>query len=189
MARTPSTMLPLETELPAFSLPDTTRDRVVSSAQYSGRPLVVAFICNHCPFVKHIRSELARFGRYCDEHGVGMVAISSNDVVGYPDDSPPNMAKEAREAGYTFPYLYDESQSVARAFHAACTPDFYLFDAAGRLAYRGQFDDSRPGNGVQVSGRDLQGAVDALLSGSRPSAEQKASIGCNIKWKSGSAPG
>jgi peroxiredoxin len=182
-------MLPLDTELPAFSLPDTTRDRVVSSAQYSGRPLVVAFICNHCPFVKHIRSELARFGRYCDENGVGMVAISSNDVVGYPDDSPPNMAKEAREAGYTFPYLYDESQSVARAFHAACTPDFYLFDAAGRLAYRGQFDDSRPGNGIEVSGRDLQAAVAALLAGGRPSAAQKASIGCNIKWKSGNAPG
>jgi peroxiredoxin len=182
-------MLPLDTPLPPFRLPDTTKDRVVSSSDFAGKPLVVAFICNHCPFVKHIRSELARFGRYCDEHGAGMVAVSSNDVDGYPDDSPANMAKEAREAGYTFPYLFDESQQVAQAFHAACTPDLYVFDANGRLAYRGQFDDSRPGNGVAVSGRDLYAAVDALLSGKRPSVEQKASIGCNIKWKPGNTPG
>lgn len=181
-------MLPLDTPLPAFSLPDTTQDRVVASEQFKGRPLVVAFICNHCPFVKHIRGELAAFGRYCDEHGVAMVAISSNDVAGYPDDSPQNMAKEAREAGYTFPYLFDESQSVAQAFHAACTPDLYVFDASGRLAYRGQFDDSRPGNGIAVTGRDLYAAVDALRSGQRPNPDQKASIGCNIKWKPGNAP-
>jgi len=188
MARTPSSMLPLDTPLPAFRLPDATQDRVVSSDQYRGRTLVVAFICNHCPFVKHIRSELARFGRHCDEHGVAMVAISPNDVANYPDDSPENMAKEAREAGYTFPYLFDDSQDVARAFHAACTPDLYVFDSAGRLAYRGQFDDSRPGNGIQVTGRDLYAAVDALVGGGRPSADQKASIGCNIKWKPGSGP-
>ncbi|MGC4093639.1 MAG: thioredoxin family protein [Polyangiaceae bacterium] len=189
MARTPSTMLPLDTPLPAFRLPDTTADRSVSSADFAGRPLVVAFICNHCPFVKHIRAELARFGKFCDQNGVAMVAISSNDVAGYPDDSPEHMAKEAREAGYTFAYLYDESQSVARAFDAACTPDFYLFDGQGRLSYRGQFDDSRPGNGIEVTGRDLRAAVDALVRGARPSQEQKASIGCNIKWKAGNAPG
>jgi peroxiredoxin len=177
-------MLALETLLPRFSLPDTVSGKTVESADFSGRPLVVAFICNHCPFVKHIRQGLADFGAYCAEKGVAVVAVSSNDVANYPDDSPENMAKEAREAGYDFPYLYDESQSVARAFNAACTPDLYLFDREGKLAYRGQFDDSRPGNGVPVTGRDLRAAVDAVAAGRAPNSDQKASIGCNIKWKS-----
>jgi peroxiredoxin len=177
-------MLALETLLPRFSLPDTVSGKTVESTDFSGRPLVVAFICNHCPFVKHIRQGLADFGAYCAEKGVAVVAVSSNDVANYPDDSPENMAKEAREAGYDFPYLYDESQSVARAFNAACTPDLYLFDREGKLAYRGQFDDSRPGNGVPVTGRDLRAAVDAVAAGRAPNSDQKASIGCNIKWKS-----
>jgi len=176
-------MLALETLLPRFSLPDTVSGKTVESTEFSGRPLVVAFICNHCPFVKHIRQGLADFGAYCAEKGVAVVAVSSNDVANYPDDSPENMAKEAREAGYAFPYLYDESQSVARAFNAACTPDLYLFDRDGKLAYRGQFDDSRPGNGVPVTGRDLRAAVDAVAAGRAPNSDQKASIGCNIKWK------
>jgi peroxiredoxin len=176
-------MLALDTSLPRFSLPDTVSGRTVESTEFSGRPLVVAFICNHCPFVKHIRQGLAEFGAYCAAHGVAMVAVSSNDATTHPDDSPENMAKEAREAGYGFPYLYDESQAVARAFQAACTPDLYLFDRNGKLAYRGQFDDSRPGNGVPVTGRDLRAAVDAVVSGRAPSVDQKPSIGCNIKWK------
>jgi peroxiredoxin len=180
-------MLALETSLPRFALPDAVSGRVVESGEFSGRPLVVAFICNHCPFVKHIREGLAQFGKYCSANGVGMVAVSSNDVGNYPDDSPENMAKEAREAGYTFPYLYDESQTVARAFDAACTPDLYLFDRNGKLAYRGQFDDSRPGNGVAVTGRDLRAAVDAVVSGRAPNVDQKPSIGCNIKWKAAPA--
>jgi hypothetical protein len=176
-------MLPLDTLMPEFSLPDAVTREVVSSRALAGRPAVIAFICNHCPFVKHIRGGLAELGRYCREKGVGMVAISSNDVVAYPSDSPENMVREAREAGYVFPYLFDESQAVAKAFMAACTPDLYVFDASGRLAYRGQFDDSRPSNGLPVTGRDVRAAVDALLKGARPSAEQRPSIGCNIKWR------
>jgi peroxiredoxin len=188
MARTPSNMLALETSLPAFSLPDAVSGKVVTSTEFAGRPLLVAFICNHCPFVKHIRQGLAELGVYCAAQNVGIVAISSNDVANYPDDSPENMRKEAMAAGYTFPYLYDESQAVARAFEAACTPDFYLFDRNGKLAYRGQLDDSRPGNGVPVTGRDLRAAVAAVASGRAPSIDQKPSIGCNIKWKADAAP-
>jgi len=187
MARTPSNMLALGTELPAFTLPDTVSGRPISSREYAGKPVVVAFLCNHCPFVKHIRDELAKFGTFCESKGVRVLAISSNDVATYPADSPELMTKEAREAGYTFPYLYDESQEVARIFNAACTPDLYLFDAAGKLAYRGQFDDSRPGNGIPVTGRDLRAAVEAVVAGRAPTAEQVPSIGCNIKWKQGAA--
>ncbi|HET9957684.1 MAG TPA: thioredoxin family protein [Polyangiaceae bacterium] len=183
MARTPSTMLALDTELHDFSLPDVVSGKLLRSRDWLGKPLVVAFICNHCPFVKHLRAQLAEFGDYCRDKGVGMLAISSNDAANYPEDSPENMAKEATEFGYHFPYLYDESQAVARAFDAACTPDFYVFDAQGKLAYRGQFDDSRPGNGIPPTGRDLYAAVDALLRGARPATEQRPSIGCNIKWK------
>src|SRR4051794_34976684 len=183
MSRTPSRMLPLGTEIPAFSLPDTVSGTVVDSSALAGKPAVVFFICNHCPFVKHIRAGIADFGRYCREQGVAMVAISSNDAVAYPADAPPAMAAEAKEAGYTFPYLYDESQAVARAFDAACTPDLYIFDAQGKLAYRGQFDAARPGNDVPVTGRDARAAIDALRAGKAPSAEQIPSIGCNIKWK------
>lgn len=183
MAATPSTMLPLGTKLPDFELPDTVTGAQISSSAFAGKPLVVAFICNHCPFVIHIREGLAAFGRFCAESGVGMIAISSNDVAHYPQDGPERMRDEARAAGYTFPYLYDESQDVARAFHAACTPDLYLFDGAGELVYRGQFDDSRPSNGKPVTGADLRAAVAAVLAGGKPSPVQAASIGCNIKWK------
>jgi peroxiredoxin len=182
-------MLPLGSPLPSFTLPDAASGRSVRSAELAGNPAVVIFICNHCPFVKHIREELARFGTECRQRGVGFVAISSNDASAYPEDSPEAMAREAREHGYAFPYLFDESQDVARAFQAACTPDLYIFDASGRLAYRGQFDASRPGNGVPVTGRDARAAVEALLTGARPSAEQVPSIGCNIKWKPSTAAG
>jgi peroxiredoxin len=184
----PSQMLPIGTSLPPFKLPDVRTGRTYASSDLSGKPAVIAFICNHCPYVKHIRGELAAFGRECVEAGVGMVAISSNDVATYPTDGPEAMAEEARVHGYVFPYLFDEDQSVARHFHAACTPDFYLFDASARLAYRGQFDDSRPSNGKPVTGRDLRNARDAVLAGRSPSADQRPSIGCNIKWKPGNEP-
>jgi len=176
-------MLPLGTEIPAFSLPDTVSGSVVSSGALAGKPAVVFFICNHCPFVKHIRAGIADFGRYCRDRGVAMVAISSNDATAYPADAPPAMAAEAAEAGYVFPYLYDETQAVARAFDAACTPDLYIFDKDGKLAYRGQFDGARPGNDVPVTGRDARAAVAALLAGNSPAGDQVPSIGCNIKWK------
>jgi peroxiredoxin len=181
-------MLPLGTVAPDFRLPDTT-GRQVSLADFQKAPaLVVVFMCNHCPYVKHIRSGLAQFGREMQARGVAVVGISANDVANYPEDSPAKMAAEVRAAGYTFPYLYDESQAVARAYRAACTPDFYLFDARRRLVYRGQFDDSRPGNNVPVTGQDLRAAVEAVLAGRAVSADQKPSLGCNIKWKPGHAP-
>ena len=183
MARTPSNMRELGTAMPSFDLPDTISGKHVSSESLLGKPAVVIFICNHCPYVKHIREGFADFGRLCQQRGVGLVAISSNDVVQYPEDGPEAMADEARQAGYVFPYLFDASQDVARAFDAACTPDLYLYDAQGALAYRGQFDDSRPNNGIPVTGKDARAAVEALLAGSSPSADQKPSIGCNIKWK------
>lgn len=185
-----STMRSLGAPLPAFQLPDTRTSaggsggEIVSDAYLRGRgPSVVAFICNHCPFVVHIRAGLVEFGKYCEQVGVPFVAISSNDVSTHPQDGPGPMAAEAKRHGFTFPYLYDESQEVARAFDAACTPDFFVFDAQGKLAYRGQFDASRPSNQVPVTGADLRAAVDALRAGKAPSADQKASIGCGIKWK------
>lgn len=180
----PSNMRELGTPMPSFNLPDTVSGKLVASSTLAGKPAVVMFICNHCPYVKHIRVALAAFGRYCQEQGVGMVAISSNDVVQYPDDGPEAMALEAKDSGYVFPYLFDESQEVARAFDAACTPDLYIYDARGLLAYRGQFDESRPKNTLPVTGADARAAVDALLAGKAPSAQQTPSIGCNIKWKS-----
>jgi peroxiredoxin len=184
MAATPSVMLPLGTRAPDFKLPDTVSGRPVSLADFAGKKaLLVMFLCNHCPFVKHIRAELARLGRDYGEKGVGMVAISSNDAVNYPDDSPAKMKEEAKAAGYTFPYLYDESQAVARGYQAACTPDFFLFDAGRALVYRGQLDDSRPSNGIPVTGKDLRAALDAALAGKPPLPTQRPSIGCNIKWK------
>ncbi len=183
MAKTPSNMRALGSPLPEFSLPNTVDGDTFNSAELHGSTSVVAFICNHCPFVKLLKTELAKFGRYCEEQGVKMVAISSNDVSVQPEDAPDLMAKEAREYGYPFPYLYDEPQDVARAFDAACTPDFFVFDREGKLAYRGQFDDARPGNGITPTGADLRAAVEALLKGERPSPDQKPSIGCNIKWK------
>lgn len=176
-------MRELGSTLPSFELPDTVSGNRVSSDSLLGKPSVVIFICNHCPYVKHIRSALADFGRFCQERGVAMVGISSNDVVAYPDDSPELMKAEALEAGYVFPYLFDESQAVARAFDAACTPDLYIYDAMGKLAYRGQFDDSRPKNDLPVTGKDARDAIEALTAGRAPSADQKPSIGCNIKWK------
>ena len=188
MAVTPSTMLALGTEAPPFSLPDTD-GKMVSLADFKARPaLLVMFICNHCPYVKHVRHELARLGRDDQAKGVAVVAISSNDAAAFPDDSPEKMREEKQQAGYTFPYLYDESQDVARAFRAACTPDFYLFDAGRRLVYRGQMDGSRPGNDVPVTGADLRAAIDALLAGKAVNADQKPSMGCNIKWRPGAAP-
>jgi peroxiredoxin len=184
MAATPSTMRELGAPLPAFQLPDTRTGETITDAYLRGRgPAVVAFICNHCPFVVHLRSGLVEFGRYCQEAGVRFVAISSNDVTSHPQDGPVPMAQEAQRHGYVFPYLYDESQDVARAFDAACTPDFFVFDGQGNLAYRGQFDASRPSNKVPVTGADLRGAVEALVAGNAPSPDQKPSIGCNIKWK------
>ncbi len=183
-----STMLPLGTAAPDFRLPDA-GGKVVSLGDFKRAPaLVVVFMCNHCPYVKHIRSGLAQFARDYAERGVAVVGISSNDVANYPADSPAKMAEEAKAAGYVFPYLYDESQAVAKAYKAACTPDIYLFDTDQRLAYRGQFDDSRPGNGMPVTGRDLRAALDAVLAGKPVPANQKPSIGCNIKWKPGNEP-
>jgi peroxiredoxin len=188
MALTPSTMLPLGTPAPEFRLPDVTGG-VVSSVDFAPAPaLVVAFICNHCPYVKHIRAALAGFGRECRARGAAMVAISSNDAARHPDDAPAAMAAEARAAGYVFPYLHDESQAVAKAYRAACTPEFYLFDAARLLAYRGQFDDARPGNGRPVTGADLRAALDAVLSGRPVPGRQLPGMGCNIKWKPGNEP-
>ncbi len=183
MAATPSRMIALGTPMPSFSLPDTITGKVVSSSSLAGKPSVVIFICNHCPYVKHIRKGLADFGRFCVERDVPMVAISANDVTTYPEDAHDAMAAEAAAAGYVFPYLYDESQAVARAFDARCTPDLFIFDRDGKLAYRGQFDDARPGSPGPGTGRDARAAVQALLSGQRPAANQKASIGCSIKWK------
>jgi peroxiredoxin len=188
MAATQSTMLALGTVAPDFRLPDTT-GKLVSLADFKDAPaLVVVFMCNHCPYVKHIRQGLAQFARDYIPRGVAMVGINSNDVVRYPEDSPARMAEEVKAAGYIFPYLFDETQAVAKAYRAACTPDFYVFDAARRLVYRGQFDDSRPGNGIPVTGKDLRAAVEAVLAGKPVSPNQKPSLGCNIKWKPGNEP-
>ena len=183
-----SSMLELGTELPDFSLPDVVTGTDVASSSLLGSISVVAFICNHCPYVKHIQAELARFGAECSSQGVKMVAISSNDSAAYPDDGPERMAEEARRAGYAFPYLFDEEQSVALAFRAACTPEFYVFDRKGSLAYRGRFDAASPKSGAAPSGNELRAAVQALQRGERPSAEQQPSVGCSIKWKPGRQP-
>ncbi len=183
MALTPSNMTPLGSQAPDFRLPDAD-GRWVSSGDFKSAPaLLVAFICNHCPFVRHVRPGLAELGRDFQARGVAVVAINSNDVASHPEDSPANMKREAAAAGYTFPYLYDETQEVAKSFRAACTPDFFLYDAGRKLVYRGQMDDSRPGNRVPVTGSDLRAAVDAVLAGRPVAAVQKPSIGCNIKWK------
>ncbi len=188
MAETPSTMLPLGTQAPEFRLPDT-EGQSVSLADCAGeRALVVMFLCNHCPFVKHVQRELVRVASDYAGRGVGFVAISSNDVAAYPEDGPAAMKAERERVGYPFPYLYDESQEVAKAYRAACTPDVFLFDAQRRLVYRGQLDDSRPGKDVPVTGKDLRAALDAVLAGTAVDAHQKPSIGCNIKWKPGNEP-
>ena len=181
-------MLPLGTTAPDFKLPDT-NGKTVSLADFKGKPaLLVLFICNHCPYVKHIRTGLAQLARDYQPKHVAIVGINSNDVANYPDDSPAKMKEEVKSAGYLFPYLYDETQAVAKAYRAACTPDIYLFDKNRKLVYRGQFDGSRPGNGIPVTGKDLRAALDAMLAGNPVSSDQKASMGCNIKWKGGNAP-
>jgi len=187
MALTPSTMLSLGTPAPDFKLPDT-NGKTVSLADFKDQAaLVVIFMCNHCPYVIHIRAGLAQFAR--DYAGkAAIVGISSNDAKNYPDDSPARMKEEVKTAGYVFPYLYDETQAVAKAYRAACTPDIFLFDRVRRLVYRGQFDASRPGNGIPVTGKDLRAALEAVLAGKPASELQVASMGCNIKWKAGNEP-
>jgi peroxiredoxin len=184
MSQTPSSMLPLGTQAPAFTLPDAVSGKRKSLDALKGpKGTVVMFICNHCPYVKHVNAELVRVARDYQRRGIGFVAISSNDVAHYPEDAPDKMRAAAHTHGYPFPYLYDETQDVARAYQAACTPDFYLFDAGLALVYRGQFDDSRPKGGRGATGKDLREAMDALIDGRPVDANQKPSVGCNIKWK------
>ena len=187
MVKTASTMLLLGTQAPDFSLVNVD-SATVQLSDFSGKPLLVIFMCNHCPFVVHLREALAAFGDEYQAKGLSVVGISSNDVDGYPQDGPEEMKTEAVSAGYNFPYLYDADQSVAKAYKAACTPDFFLFDNDHSLVYRGQFDSSRPGNDVQITGDDLRKACDAVLAGEEVSSQQTASIGCNIKWKPNAAP-
>lgn len=183
MALTPSTMVALGTSAPEFELPDTD-GHIVRLADFQSAPaLLVAFICNHCPYVKHIRAAFAQLAREYQAKGVAIVGISSNDAIAYPDDSPEKMKLEKASTGYAFPYLYDEAQTVAKAYKAACTPDFFVYDANRKLAYRGQMDASRPGNDKPNDGADLRAALDAVLAGRAPEGQQWPSIGCNIKWK------
>lgn len=188
MARTPSTMLELHTKAPDFSLPNTVDGKTVSLADFKGKPLLVMFLSNHCPFVKHVQGVLASLGSVFQKKGIGVVAISSNDVSTHPQDGPELMKQEARDAGYTFPYCFDETQAVAKAYKAACTPDFYLFDRNHSLFYRGQLDGSRPGNNVPVTGQDLVAAAELMLAGGDIDPNQRPSLGCNIKWKAGNEP-
>ncbi len=188
MVKTASTMLELGRKAPDFSLPNVDGTTVSLSDFEDAPALVVGFMCNHCPFVQHLAAELANFGGDCQAKGVAVVAISSNDVSTHPEDSPEQMIHEVEERGYTFAYLYDETQEVAKAYRAACTPDFYVFDKDQRLVYRGQFDDSRPDSGIPVTGADLRSGVDAVLAGKPIPEPQKPSIGCNIKWKEGAEP-
>jgi peroxiredoxin len=181
-------MLPLGTPAPGFTLPDVVSGREVAFETLGGRARLVMFICRHCPYVKHVQAELARLGRDYQERGVVIVAVASNDARAYPDDRPDKLAEMARQEGFTFPVCYDESQAVAQAYTAACTPDFFLFDADARLVYRGQLDDSRPGRNTPVTGADLRAAIDAVLAGQPVSPHQRPSAGCNIKWKPGHAP-
>lgn len=189
MALTPSAMIPLGTPAPDFSLPEVVSGRTVSLATFAGRKaLLVMFICRHCPYVEHVREELARLGRDYAKKDMGIVAVSSNEAENYPEDRPEKLKEMAQELGFTFPFCYDETQSVARAYSAACTPDFFLFDRERKLVYRGQLDASRPGNGKPVTGRDLRSAIEAVLSDRPPSSGQQPSMGCNIKWIPGNEP-
>ena len=181
-------MLPLGTVAPDFQLPDTAGKTVALADFKDQLALLVVFMCNHCPYVKHIRAGLAQLARDYLPRGAAIVGINANDVANYPEDSPARMQEEVKAAGYLFPYLYDETQAVAKAYRAACTPDFFLFDRGRRLVYRGQLDASRPGNGIPVTGKDLRSALDAVLAGKPTSEFQVPSIGCNIKWKAGKAP-
>lgn len=188
MAATPSTMLKLGTRMPEFSLPDVDGKPVAGADLLGGPGTLVAFICNHCPFVIHVREEMVRLIKEYQQKGIKAVAISANDAQTHPDDGPKKMAEIARSYGFSFPYLYDKTQETAKAFQAACTPDFFLFDGDGKLFYRGQMDDSRPGNDRPVNGADLRRALDALLAGKPAPEPQKPSMGCNIKWRSGNEP-
>ncbi|EDX76913.1 Redoxin superfamily [Coleofasciculus chthonoplastes PCC 7420] len=189
MALTASTMLPLGNKAPEFQLPDVVSGETISLDTFAGKQgLVVIFLCRHCPFVKHVQGELAKLGRDYQDADLGIVAISANDATTHPDDAPEKLKEMAQELGLTFPLCYDESQETAKAYTAACTPDFFVFDRDRKLVYRGQFDDSRPGNDQPVTGKDLRSAIDAVLAQSPVSEEQKPSIGCNIKWKPGNEP-
>ena len=189
MALTPSTMLALGTKAPDFQLPDVVSGETISLNTYSDRQaLLVMFICRHCPFVKHVQQELAKIGKDYSDRSLGIVAISANDAANYPDDSPENLKEMAKELDFNFNLCYDETQATAKAYTAACTPDFFLFDRDRNLVYRGQLDDSRPSNNLPVTGKDLRSALDGVLEGDRVNSEQKPSIGCNIKWKSGNEP-
>ncbi len=182
-------MLPLGTKAPDFQLPDVVSDETISLETFADKKaLLVAFICQHCPFVKHVKHEIARIGKDYADKEVAIVAISANDVANYPGDSPENLKKMAQELAFNFPLCYDQSQETAKAYTAACTPDFFLFDAEQKLVYRGQLDDSRPGNDLPVTGKDLRSAIDAVLASKEVSPDQKPSIGCNIKWKPGNEP-
>jgi len=184
MAATPSTMMPLGTIAPSFTLPDTISGKTLSLSELKGKnATLVMFLCNHCPFVLHVNDELVRIAKSYQPKGVSFIAISSNDVENYPQDSPKLMKVQAEKVGYTFPYLYDESQDVARSYDAACTPDLFLFDKDLKCVYRGQLDNSRPKNDIPVTGKDLRAALEAVLSGGKVSENQVPSIGCNIKWK------
>ncbi|MCY4573727.1 MAG: thioredoxin family protein [Gemmatimonadetes bacterium] len=189
MALVPSTMLALGTPAPDFSLPEPATGETVTLSDFSGTDaLLVVFLSNHCPFVKHLADHFAGIAAEYQGRGVAVVGINANDITTHPDDSPGKMKEEVARRGYTFPYLFDESQEVAKAYRAACTPDFFLFGADGTLAYRGQYDISRPSLGVPVTGEDLRAAMDAVLAGKAPAAEQMPSVGCNVKWRAGSEP-
>ena len=189
MVKTASTMLPLGTAAPKFQLPDVVSGKTISLDTFAdSQALLIMFICQHCPFVKHVQSELAKIGRDYSQQPLGIVAISANDVANYPDDSPEKLKEMAEQLDFNFPVCYDESQEVSKAYTAACTPDLFLFDRDSKLAYRGQLDDSRPGNDIPVTGKDLRQAIDAVLQDRKIDFEQKPSIGCNIKWKPGNEP-
>lgn len=188
MARTPSTMLALGTSAPDFSLPEPATGKTVALKDFQGQPLLVAFICNHCPYVLHIQTVFAGMAAEYQAKGVAVVAINANDVANYPDDSPEKMRQQVKDVPYTFPYLFNETQQVAKAYQAACTPDFFLFDANHQLYYRGQFDDARPRNDIPVTGKDMRAALDSLLAGIAAPENQLASLGCNIKWRVGNEP-
>jgi peroxiredoxin len=184
-----SVMLPLGTTAPSFILPDVTTGKMYSLDAFHGKDaLLVMFICRHCPYVKHVEQEIAKIGKDYQDNKLGIIAVSSNDPATYPDDAPDQLKEMAKRLGFRFPFCFDEQQEIAKAYKAACTPDFYLFDAQRRLVYRGQLDDSRPGNNKPVTGRDLRAAIDAVLAGKPVDDKQKPSIGCSIKWKPGNAP-
>ena len=190
MALTSSTMQPLGTAAPDFSLTDTVSGKTMTLASFAGKKgLLVIFLCNHCPFVKHLKAGLVQLGKDYEKKDVAIVAISANDPVGHPEDAPDKLGAEAKALGYRFPLLFDATQEVAQAYRAACTPDFFVYDASRKLAYRGQFDASRPGNGEPVTGADVRAALDAVSAGKRAPAAQKPSLGCNIKWRAGNEPG